>query len=250
VNRFDLASDSIREAADAVSSGGRYWFTRRNLFYELQRRSTLPDAGGDPGAEAEAFARALDEFEARDGVLPMLVRPERAPRRFDLAALPPDVLDYAVPRSLVFERLDPLLAFVQNGFHRKLEVAMILLPDYPEHVAGSLRRQLQSGFSTRFFAVHDATARGYSELERIAAELGSPDHATFIDLGLTLPWAFRLRLPLRVGEKLAVAPTVRERDRVLLEQGRYAEFEALPPRDAMQWVYERIADEAEEVGFG
>ncbi len=239
-----ISPDALLHAAETVSSEGRFFFTRKNLFYELIRESAIV------GSEPEDFEGLLDAHEARHGRLEKLIRPEEAPQSFDLAGLSRDVTEFAVPRALVFERVEPMLCFVLNGFHRRIETALLAEPSYPEHVWGLLRRQLASGFSTRFFAVHDATAAGYDFGERLGEVLSLGSTATIIDLGLNMPWAFQLRLPLRSGPAVTMPTSVRVADRVLLEKGRYVEFEAMAPRRAMQWVYDRIADEAEEIGFG
>jgi hypothetical protein len=234
-----LSPEVVATAIDAVSSNGRFAYTRNNLLYELAR-----EAGELAELEPE-----LARYEREQAPPPGMISATAAPTRFEIGALPPDVAEYAVPRALVFERMDPLLSFIANGFHRKLEVALLLFPDYPSHMWGFIERQLASGFRTRLFAVHDATPSGYDLAARIQRALPS-EAATVIDLGLTLPWAFRLRIPLRRGEPARLGTPALDADRMLLEQGCFVELEALRPREAMQWVYDRIADEAEEVGFG
>ncbi|MEZ4223578.1 MAG: hypothetical protein R3B13_21700 [Polyangiaceae bacterium] len=237
-----LKPSRVREAVERVSCSGRYYFTRANLMYELLRH----DEGDVP--KLETFERELADWEARHEALPGLIRPEALPQEAAIDEMPPDLLEYAVPRVLLFDRVESLLVFAQNGFHRKIEVGLITL-GFPSHVYRLLTAQLAQGFETKFFAVHDATPAGYA-FARSASRALPPGPVEFVDLGLNLPWAFRLRLPLRQGAPTRVDPEIDERHRVLLEHGRYAELAELPPARAMTWVYDRIADQAEEVGFG
>jgi hypothetical protein len=264
----DLVSHlAAREAAAAVSAGGRFEYTKRNLYYELVRRGAYPAPVGDPAHAFDVFRHALRGAEREHGKLSGLIRPSRASP--DVIEGPvsagPDLFDYAVRRALVFDRLDVFLLFVRNGFHRKLEIALVVAPDFPGYVWRSLERQIALGHKTVFYAVHDGNRAGYRmrrELrEALAArgaapprsEGGAPVAARVLDIGLSFPQAFQLGVPVRsLGKE---TPGVREGDidpeaQLLLKAGSYAHLEEMPPHALMSWAYGRLARKHEEVGFG
>lgn len=260
----DLA---IEAAAARVSCDGRFAYTRRNLYFEMVRSGACSDPGGAPEA---AFARFDERLANHETVAPLarLVRPEQVPQTADLSELPPDVLDYTVRRVVLFERLDTCLLFVANAFHRRIECALATYRDFPGHVWAGIDAQLADDQRTTFFAVHDCSVRGYRWFERVKSGLSDCSGAKVVHVGLTFPWAFRLRLPVRTMPQ----PAENEREQVgngqseralpddellgggdwrpLLQQGNYAHFEELPPLAALRWVYRFVARGAEDIGFG
>jgi hypothetical protein len=244
---LDVGRDTMLRAVDDVSEGGRFVFTRAQLGYELERAGAIPVID-DPARERPKLVEELCAWERAHGLLPGLVRPEALPEHADAAALPPDVLEYAVPRALVFADRELCMAFVLNGFHRKIEVAPVTI-GYPSHVWDALLRQVRTGFETRFLLARDASARGYRLAGEVAAAL--PDGSREVaDLGMTLSWAFRMRMRLRRGEPEPLPPGVPARDAALFEHGGYTELSALAAGPLLRWVYEMIGDQAEDAGFG
>jgi len=253
-----LAPASLAAAVAAVSSDGAFWYTRRNLMYALCRAGAWPDPGADPEAAHARFAVELAEHEAEHAPLPRLIRPEHAspglgPEDLATLDLPSDLFDYSVRRVVVLDRIDTCLLLVSNGFHRKIECAPVAFPGFPSHVWARLEAQLVAGVSTTFFAVHDCSAGGYAWLHRLREALRRHEAAELVHVGLSVPWAFRLRLPVRsTGQP--VDPSVLSgpgRDFMpLLRAGGYAELEELQPLEALRWIYRRTARGAEDVGFG
>jgi hypothetical protein len=248
----------LAAAVAAVSSDGVFWYTRRNLMYELCRAGAWPDPGSDPEGAHARFAAALAGHEAEHAPLDRLIRPEQASPGLspeDLATLdvPSDLFDYSVRRVAVLDRIDTCLLLVTNGFHRKLECAPVAFPGFPSHVWARLEAQLTAGLSTTFFAVHDCSAAGYAWLARLREHLCGHEAAELVNVGLSVPWAFRLRLSVRSTGK-PVDPSVLSgpgRDFMpLLHEGGYAELEELRPLQALRWIYRRAARGAEDVGFG
>ena len=243
---------AIEQAADALSLGGRFWFSRRNLYYELVRRGQLPGPTAPGERDLGGLERALDAVERAAGPLARLLRPERVPHTMALGDLPPDLFDYAVRRAVVLERLEPLLVLAQNGFHHRIEVALVTEDGFPEHVWAQLERQLAAGVATRFYALHDCTLEGYGLAARLRRRLRAAPSAKVLDIGLRVAHALDLGLPLRRGPTPSLLPSesLDAQEQRMLGEGSYAELEELPPLEAMRFVYRRIARRVADAGFG
>ncbi|RLB49333.1 MAG: hypothetical protein DRI90_24625 [Deltaproteobacteria bacterium] len=246
-----LDQQQVARAVRRLSARGRYWFTRRHLFYELRRRG-LVDSTVSGDAEMDRFAEVLDAYEGQHGRLERLVRPEEVPAVTAGPPLESDILDYAVRRVIVFEHLDLLLMFAKSGFHHKMVVALATADGFPAHVWGRLREQLDAGLTTTFYALHDCTSEGYGLRARLAGQLAGWERARTADAGLHLAHAMELGVPLRRGPPVAVdAETVGDpKEASMLAEGSYAHFEAIRPLRAMRWVFGRLVRRAEDAGFG
>lgn len=247
-----LPPAAVEEAARALSEGERYFYTTRNLYYELARRGALPAPRGDSAPALEAFDHAILEHERAHGRLSRLIR--LTPEMLETRELPsPEVLDFAVPRILIFDRMDLFLFFARNGFYRKIEMALVLWPDFPSYVWQSVLAQLDAGITTTFYLVHDANRGGYQleqSVRAALAERGPPDVA---DLGLTFGQAFQLGVPVRSeapGGHLASWGGFESESELLLAEGACAHIEELSPLALLRWTYARVAQGHEENGFG
>jgi hypothetical protein len=253
-----LDEKTVEQAVKALSRGNKFWFTRRCLMFELLRKNAWRDPGTDLEGCERDFAEALAEHERRVGQLARLVRPETAVAGMDPAdlqggALPSDLFDYSVQRVALFQRMDLCLMLIANGFHREIELALTVPPEFPTHIWARIRAQLDAGLRTTFLAVHDCGASSEEWLAAIEDEFGAHEHAEVARVGLTVPWAFRLRLPVR-----GPAPDGRNAPPIspdkpfepMLRSGSYALLEELTPLRAMRWIYGRVAKGAEDVGFG
>jgi hypothetical protein len=247
-----LSAAELRAAVAAVSSGGAFSFTLRNLFYELLRRESLPGPTGAPDDGLASLGIALRRFERQHGALHALIRPDRLLRRRPPRGVEPDLYDYSVRRVIAFDRIDTMLLFAMNGFHRRVEVGLVVLDGFPTHVWSALRRQLRAGTPTTFLVVHDCDTRGHDAAAIAARKLARYPSARVVDVGLTFTQALRLGIPVRTAETRPPRRRVQATDRaqVLLAQGNYAHFEEMPPLRAMRWVYQRVAKGAVDVGFG
>ena len=251
MGRGELDRKQVERAVRRLSARGRYWFTRRHLFYELRRRGLVdPAVSGD--AEMDQFVELLAAHERQQGRLERLVRPEEVPPVTAGLPLESDVLDYAVRRVIVFEHLDLLLMFAHSGFHHKMVVALVTADGFPSHVWGRLREQLDAGLTTTFYALHDCTSEGYGLRARVARQLAGWERARTADAGLHLAQAMELGVPLRRGTPAAVdAGLVADpKEASMLAEGSYAHFAAIRPLRAMRWVYGRLVRRAEDAGFG
>jgi hypothetical protein len=248
----ELSRAGIEQAADALSLAGRFWFSRRNLYYELVRRGRLPAPSAPGELGLGGLDAALDATERTAGPLARLLRPERVPRSMPVGDLPPDLFDYAVRRAVVVERLEPLLVLAQNGFHHRIEVALVTEDGFPEHVWAQLHRQLAAGVATRFYALHDCTLEGYGLAARLRRRLRAASSAKVLDIGLRVAHALDLGLPLRRGPMPSLRPAeaLDAQEQRMLGEGSYVELEELPPLDAMRFVYRRIARRVADAGFG
>jgi hypothetical protein len=239
--------DLLLMAVDDVSEGGRFHFTRAQLLYELERAGAIP-VQADPARERSEGLRRLTEWEAAHSAIPGLVRPERLPERAEPSTLSAELLEYAVPRALVFSDREICQAFVLNGFHRMIEVAPVTV-GWPDHVWSRLMAQVERGFPTRFLLARDASALGCALEPSVNAAL-PPGPAEVVDLGMTLSWAFRMRMRLRRGAPVALTDNVPARDKSLFNRGCYTELSALAAGPLVRWVYQMIGDQAEDAGFG
>lgn len=273
-----LDAQTVEEAAKVLSRTSGLWFTRRCLMFELCRRGAWPDPGTDLDGCERDFAAALSEHEGRAGRLSRLVRPEAAipgigPADLKAFDLPADLFDYSIQRVALFERMDLCLMLVANGMHREIELALTVSPNFPTHVWARIRAQLDAGLRTTFLAVHDCGASSEAWLAEVEQQLGAHEAAEVFGVGLTVPWAFRLRLPVRgPGQARGPGPLGHskrgpagdtdeaydadeadedvEAFEPMLRSGSYALLEELTPLRAMRWIYGRVARGAEDVGFG
>lgn len=246
-----LHPKALGEAVHAVSASGTFAFTARNLYYELIRRGVWPAPTRAPREELIAFRHALGDHERAHQRVHGLIRAADA-RMAVPAAHAPDVFDYSVRRVLVFDRVETFLLFAMNGFHRKIEIALLAHPDFPAHVARRLEKQLEGGLRTAFYLVHDANRRGRKLRARTRAHLIEHGKPRIADVGLTFAQAFQLGVPVRTGAEKREetrGPEALEED-LLLASGNYAHLEDMPPLALMRWAYERVSRGAEELGFG
>lgn len=256
-----LKRDSVSEAIAALSGVRGFWFTRRCLMFELCRREAWPDPGADLQASEQAFAAALAQYEQHAGLLERLVRPEQAipgvaASELQAHDLPPDLFDYAIRRVAVFERIDLCMMLIANGFHREIEIALTVPPNFPSHVWARIQAQLDAGLRTTFLAISDCGPEHEAWQAQIAEQLGDHPAVELRPVGLTVPWAFRLRLPLRGsapeqdGAEQTSPAAIDNSQQPVLRSGSYALIEELTPLRAMRWIYRRVARGAEDVGFG
>jgi hypothetical protein len=246
-----LQVKAVAESILALSLGGSFLFTPRNLYYELVRRQHWPAPAGSPRAELLAFRTALAEHERDHHRVEGLIRAGEARAAMPSAHMP-DLFDYSVRRVLILDRIETFLLFAMNGFHRRMEIALLAHPDFPAHVARRLERQLSGGLRTAFYTLHDATQLGSKLRRRMRKQLVLHGKPRMADVGLTFAQAFQVGVPVRMGAKKKVrvhGPEALEED-LLLASGNYAHLEEMTPLALMRWAYERVSRGAEELGFG
>jgi hypothetical protein len=234
-----------------VSSGGQARFTVRNLYYELVRRGDLPPPGAKPRRERMAFRAALRPHASLPSLVGLIslseARSALPPRA------PPDLFDYSVRRVLVFDRSETFLLFAHNGFHRKLEVALLGFPWFPQHVAERLAHQLRTGLRTALYTVHDASPRGVRLPRDVRAAFSKYGEPRVADVGLTFAQAFRAGVPVR-QRTLARQPDTPAggdpEEALFHANGSYAHLEEMRPFDLLRWTYDRVSHGVEELGFG
>ncbi|PRQ03118.1 hypothetical protein [Enhygromyxa salina] len=249
-----LDPQTIFAATEALSGPGKFWFTRRCLMFELCRRRVWADPGPDIEAcerEFEATLAAYEREHGSAGGLDRLIRPEQAipgvgPAELEAHDLPADLFDYSIARVALFQRMDLCLMLIANGFHREIEIALTVPPEFPSHVWGRIRAQLDAGLRTTFLAIHDCSSASDAWLASIDEQLGGHEAAALFPVGLTVPWAYRLRIPVRGPQ--AAPPSAGPKAQ--LPAGSYALLEELTPLRAMRWIYRHVSRGAEDVGFG
>ncbi len=241
---------AVREAVRAVSTDGTFFYSARNLYYELVRREAIPAPSGSPG-DLKRFRASLTQYQRERGRLAGLVRAGAA-KRAAVATELPDVFDYAVRRVLVFDRMDTCLIFAKNGFHRRIEIALVVLPDFPAHVWSRIFRQVSGGLRTAFYSAHDANRRGAKLPTKVRRAVREHGAAHFADVGLTYAQAFALGVPVRQRSDVTAPPaaSLEDQEKLLSATGNYAHLEELTPLEMMRWAYGRIARGPEDPGFG
>jgi hypothetical protein len=246
----ELSRAAVREAVRAVSTDGTFFYSARNLYYDLVRREAIPPPTGHAG-DLKRFRKALAQHQRERGRLHGLVRAGAA-KRAAVATELPDVFDYAVRRVLVFDRMDTCLIFAKNGFHRRIEIALVVLPDFPSHVWSRVLGQVSGGLRTAFYTAHDANRRGAKLLSKVRRTVREHGPAHFADVGITFAQAFAIGVPVRQRSGVMPAPaaSLEEHEKLLSATGNYAHFEELTPLEMMRWTYGRIARGPEDPGFG
>jgi hypothetical protein len=245
-----LPAAAVAEAATALSAGDRFFFTARQLHYELLRRGAVAAPEGDPGPALLAFDEALRAHEAALGPLSRLIRQSAEPLPTRAVAAP-EALDFAVPRIMIFERPELFLFFVQNGFYRKIEMALVLWPGFPDYVWQSVLAQLRDGIHTSFYVIHDCDRPGYRLTDTVRVALNDFGPPEVGNLGLTFSQAYHVGIPVRTaGAPLPLWRGFESESEVLLEFGGYAHLEEMPPLALLRWAYGCVARGHEDVGFG
>lgn len=254
-----LNPEQVLRAAHSVSKRGALRFTARNVYYKMLREGTWREVPGDPEGSLQSFLQALAAFEAAHGRLPGRISAPAPLPEPETAGLHEDLTEYSVRRIIVVDRVELLLLFVLNGFHRKIEMGLALWPDFPRHI-WHMHEDLPCEPPPRtFYVLHDCDEAGYSLAEKVrafVAERGWPDRV--VDLGMRFHQACNLGLPIRRrsgggnGRGSAVPETVADRDeaRLLFQAGGYAHLEELSPLQLLRWAYRRVARRHEDVGFG
>jgi hypothetical protein len=163
------------------------------------------------------------------------------------------VFDYSVRRALVFDRAETFLLFAHNGFHRKIEVALLSHPGFPAHVERRLEKQVEAGLRTHFYTLHDAGLRGSKLRGRVKKSFERHGKVRIADVGLTFGQAFQLGLPVRrraPKQGATASEPLDSEEALFLRSGSYAHLEEMRPLDLMRWTYRRLARGTEEIGFG
>lgn len=244
-------TDFLRVAAE-LSHDFHFRYTQRNLFYALARADLVDAKGGV--ASYEAFVQELSDYERDNGPLRQRIGPGDVAKIDQKVELDGGVLDYSVRRMLIFDRVDLFLLFVLNGFHRKIEVGLVLESHSPPHAWARLETQLRDGLYTGVFLLHDCDANGLGMGHRLGKALSPESSFGVSDVGLGFEQAYQLGIPVlqldRPAESL-LSEIKNPETRLLLQNGRCAFLEAMAPFDLLQWTYgEMVSRGAEEVGFG
>jgi hypothetical protein len=248
-----LGRVATERAAHALSRGGAFFFSPRQLYYQLVRDGAWPAPSGSPRNARIEFRRALGAHLRKHGRVAGLVS-ARAARAAVPTESAPDLADYSVRRVLVVDRVETFLVLALNGFHRRVEVALLAWDRdgtaFPAPVARRLEAQLEAGLRTAFYTVHDACGRGVRLNGRVREALSAHGTPRVADVGLTFAQAFRLGVPVRTGGKPARIERLEPEEQLLHASGSYAHLEELPPLELLRWTYERVVRGPEELGFG
>lgn len=259
--RVRLDPKRVKPAVRALSKRGRFRFTMRNLYYKLVRVGAWPQPNLDPIAALGRFREALQQYESRHGPIPGRIRHADRLPEIDLAQLPPDIADYTTRRVIVFDRQESFLVFALNGFFRKIEIGLLVWPDYPKLVWERMHQHLAGGAATTIYLLHDCNRFGYDmkhKMQEALRDYGAM--ARVVDLGLRFRQASNLGVAIRNDASRADPSELdplkfgvsgdRQEARLLLRSGSFAHLEELPPLRMMRWTYSRIATRVHDVGYG
>ena len=256
-----LEPKSLKRAVRALSKQGRFRFTLRNLYYKLVRVGLWPPPNQEPIAALSRFRTALQDYEKQHGPIPGRIRHVDRLPEVDLAQLPPDVADYTTRRVIVFDRQETFLVFALNGFFRKIEIGLLVWPDYPQLVWERIHDHLAGGATTTIYLLHDCNRLGYDMKRRVEEQFQQYGPlARIVDVGLRFRQASNLGIAIRNDEQRAEHTDIdplnfgvsgdRQEARLLMRSGSFAHLEELPPLRMMRWTYSRIATRMNDVGFG
>lgn len=261
MSELQLKPKRLKRAVRQLSRGGKFRFTLRNLYYKLLRTGDWPQPQQDPLDTLERFKDALQAYEDQHGPVPGRIRNVDRLSEMDMATLPPDVADYTTRRVLVCDRQEVFLSFIFNGFFRKLEIGLLLWPNYPQLVANQIHEHLGSGAKTTLYLLHDCNRAGYDFKETVQEafqEHGNKAH--IVDLGMRFRQASNLGVPIRSDTAREDSSDLdplqfgdsgeRQEVRLMLRSGCFAHLEELSPLRMLRWTYSRIATRTQDVGYG
>jgi len=224
---------ALRVAVRRAGAPGGIRFTRRQLYFELQRavlplyraprrpRFTLPAVIGPARFEA-ALARLGDV----PGLLPEAAPPP--PARPE----PPDLYDYGLPRLLVCQDASIAAMLLANGLHMESACPVFAAADLPLDT-----RLMATLDGATIHVLHDASPVGVSTVEQVRAAF--PGIAVN-PLGLRPAHAAALHLPTGRGAGGPGPATWLPWERRWLAAGHLAEVAAVNPARLLRTVHRLV----------
>ncbi len=241
----------IGEAAEKLSGGGRYFFSLRQLFYDL-RPALIQAIGREP--KYGTFSRIVGEFEDQHGDVEYLYRDDRGalyhPHTREVIPLGTrSVADYQRPpflfRSLLFCEKEGLFPMLKHaGWPERFDCALVSSKGFATRAAGALIRLLQEAPElTAVFVIHDADGPGTVIYEALRLAL-EPHGIEVINLGLDPAEARDMGLSAepvsrKNGKRVPVAGYVPECDREWL-QGNRIELNAMTTPQFIDWLTAKV----------
>lgn len=180
---------TLASSAHRVSAGGRFFYTERQLYYEVCRSLRpvtrygrgIPFCWPKPISYAE-FSQALKVHVSLNGTPPMLL-PEVTPCKPGFLAHEKDLADYGIPRLLVCADRNIAAMIIANHMHMELCCPALGLSDaspLPDLMCALLARTEEP----RVYLLHDADMEGLTLFMRLRARLSLPATVTPVEVGL------------------------------------------------------------------
>ena len=249
-----------------VSGDGTVFFTKKQLWYELNRHLHARSWGRRSRRTLRGQLNHYLSLRQLDIRLPFevfcddyLARWENVHRKIENLVRPPeqypsqrqqeaepDLTAYSFDRALITDRSEIAAMLVANNFHFENNCAILSLDGYRQDIADTVLTMLKRNPQLKVFALHDASAEG-CKLPLVLREEGwFPDPSiSMIDLGLRPQHAKAMRLFTLTGRRQALSADVRGRltdeEITWLERGNTTEVEALRPERLMRASYQGFA---------
>jgi hypothetical protein len=180
---------ALARSIHRISAGERFFFTERQLYYELCRilrpyalfLRGIPFSLPPPISYAE-FSRTLQQHISCSGMPKKLLTatqswlPEFVGQEADLA-------DYGLPRALVCTDRDIAAMIIANHMHMELGCAVLSLTEaapLPDMICAMLARDQDP----RVFLLHDADLEGMTLFSHVRVRLRIPEDVTPLQVGL------------------------------------------------------------------
>ncbi len=259
-----VTDQRFQNALRAVTGDGTLYFTRRQLWYEMNRRLDWPQQlpqgfrkgylwlvscfGGlpRPKLDYKRFIVHLQQWERAHGPIERLLPAKNEPVHRQPDTIEPDLTLYSFDRALIVDRTETAAMLVANNFHFENNCALLSVHGYPPDLTDTVMTMLRRNPQLQVFALHDASANGCRLPLLLRSEPWFPDPAIRIhDLGLRPRHAHTLGLLTLSGssrERLdEVAQLLTPEEVAWLQKGNRAELATLRPARLMRAIYQGFA---------
>ena len=240
----------FQSAINAVSGGGRLFFTSRQLYYQVIRR------------EGRAPIRYHDfQVKLQHRWIQAHGRPEKllespASQSGRAASAEPDIHQYSFDRLLVVDRAETAHMLLANNLHFETSMPILSADGYPRDVFTTVMTMVRRNPHLRVFVLHDADAEG-CRLPLLLRErtewFPSPD-VTVLDLGLRpMQIAATPKFVEQKDDPLKEIPPELTRnlspgERRWLAAGNRGELAFFPPDRIMKTIYRMIQSAERQAG--
>lgn len=229
-------------AIERVSENGSLFFTARQLYYQLIRRT-----GKAPITYNDFRSTLLPRWVDAHGRPEKLLSQEKKGPPQGKETPQQDIQQYSFDRLLVVDKAETAHMLVSNNLHFETSTPIISVDGYPPQVFDTVLRMVRRNPNLRVFTLHDANVEG-CRLPLLLREKSywfpSPD-VTVVDMGLRpLQIASMPALIAQKGDapeqQLTSSDLVRllsPGERHWLKTGNYGELAFFTPSRLMKAVY-------------
>jgi hypothetical protein len=204
---------------------------------------------GRVGLERSDFARMWNRWVSAHGAPSSLIvrRTQAVSKR--KGKLPSDIAGYSFDRAVITDRPETVDVLLANNFHFENNCAVLCVDGYPEGIFDTVRAMLRNNPKLTVYVLHDATVKGCSLAQRLAAsrEWFSGSGARIVDVGLRPVHAAPfhgcwLREPLPLADNAAL----NRAEQSFLS--RYSvELAVIPPEQTIKRLFRAITSQVPDV---